>query len=226
MGASRTDTGVHAIEQVIKISSEHQIECESFVIKLNKTLPSQIRCMSVVSCQGSFRPNGGVSKEYRYLFTNKLQSSCVEQMFIANNPYSLDLELMKKCAQKIIGKHDFRNFCSAGSNVKTTIRKISACEINEVNPHTVLPQSDLFLLPHDLIHCYQLRIEGTGFLKQMVRHLMSAIWLVGRGKLSSDEFLLLLNGSEKPKRLWKVASPRGLYLYRFNHLRDNVLHND
>lgn len=214
MGTSRTDTGVHAIEQIIKITTDNEIDCGSFLSRLNKTLPSHIRCLSIVSCESSFRPTTDTkSKEYRYLFTNTPKTSCNDQLFIANNPYQLDIDLMKKCSELIVGKHDFRNFCSAGSNVKTTVREISFCEISEIDPHTVLPQTDLFLLPHDLKRCFQFRIEGSGFLKQMVRHLMSALWLVGRGKISPDEFSLLINGSEKNRQLWKVASPRGLFLY-------------
>jgi tRNA pseudouridine38-40 synthase len=218
MGASRTDTGVHAIEQIVKITSEHQIECESFLLKLNTTLPSAIKCLSLNICEGSFKPTTcSISKEYRYLFTNTLQSSSDAQMCIVNHPYKIDLNLMKKCAQEIVGRHDFKNFYSTGSNVKTTIRDISVSEITEVDPHSVLPQSDLFLLPQDLRQCYQFKIEGTGFLKQMVRHLMSALWLVGSGKISPEEFSLLLSGCEKGKRLWKAASPQGLYLYQFNY---------
>ncbi|MBA2406352.1 MAG: tRNA pseudouridine(38-40) synthase TruA [Bdellovibrionales bacterium] len=216
MGASRTDSGVHALEQLVKITSEHQIECESFLLKLNLALPPQIRCLSLVSCEGSYKPTtASISKEYRYLFTNTLRSNCDDQIFIANHPYKLDLELMKKCTKEIVGRRDFRNFCSAGSNVKTTIRDITVCELSEVDPHSVLPQSDLFLIPEELRQCYQLKIEGAGFLKQMVRHLMSALWLVGSGKISPDEFSMLINGPMKTKRLWKVASPRGLYLYQF-----------
>lgn len=216
MSASRTDTGVHALEQVVKITTEEEIECNSFLAKFNEALPKQIKCLSLAPCEGSFNPIGfSRSKEYRYLFTNHLNSSPIAQRFVANNPYKLDLDLMKKCAELIVGTHDFHNFCSAGSNVKTTIREVIACDISEVDPHQVLPQGDLFVLPEDLKSCYQLRIEGTGFLKQMVRHLMSATWLVGSGRMSLEEFKSLLNGPKKPNRLWKVASPRGLYLYKF-----------
>jgi tRNA pseudouridine38-40 synthase len=214
MGASRTDTGVHAIEQIVKVTSENPIECESFFNRLNEILPPQIRCLSFVSCEGSFKPaSDSISKEYRYLFTNALNSGRVDQLYMANNPYQLDLDLMKACTQEIVGRHSFHNFFSAGSNVKTTVRDISLCELSEIDPHTVLPQTDLFLLPSDLRQCYQFKIEGNGFLKHMVRHLMSALWLVGGGKISSDEFSFLLNGPVKTRRLWKVASPRGLYLY-------------
>ena len=216
VGASRTDKGVHALEQIVKITSQHQIEHNSFMAALNKTLPPEVRCLSIEPCDGSFNPiTSSASKEYRYLFTNTLMSGGLEQRFIANYPYNLNLELMQKCAREIVGRHDFRNFCSAGSNVKTTIRTVLDCEITTIDPHIVLPSGDLFSLSPELKQCYQLRIEGEGFLKQMVRHLMSALWLVGRGKISHEEFSLLLSGRPKDGRLWKVATPRGLYLYRF-----------
>jgi tRNA pseudouridine38-40 synthase len=218
MGASRTDSGVHAFEQIVKITTDFCIKDDSFRVKLNQALPGAIRCLSLSPCEGSFNPiTAGKTKEYRYLFTNKLQSSCREQKFIANNPYILNIDLMKTCAEMLIGVHDFHNFCSAGSNVKTTVREVSYCELSEVNPHEVLNPSELFKLDPDLKHCFQLKIEGNGFLKQMVRHLMSALWLVGSGRLTPEEFSILLEGPKKNKRLWKVASPRGLFLYKFNY---------
>lgn len=218
MGASRTDTGVHAIEQIVKISSEDQFDCRTFLILLNDTLPSQIRCLSIAPCEGSYRPaSDHASKEYRYLFSNILELNSVGQKYIVNHPYSLDLKLMNECAQMIVGRHDFKNFCSAGSNVKTTVRDILFCDISEIDPFTVLPQSGVFFLPPDIRSCYQFRIEGRGFLKQMVRHLMRALWLVGGKKITPDEFLYLLKGPAKERRLWKVAPPQGLYLYSFKH---------
>jgi len=217
MGASRTDTGVHALEQFVKISCENEIDCDHLITELNKSLSPQVKCLSLVPCEGTFKPAmDSVSKEYRYLFTNISQTNCSDQKFITNNPFSLDFDLMKKCAEMMVGEHDFKNFYSTASDIKTTTRDILLCELSEVDPHTVLPQIDLFLLPQDLRRCYQLRIVGNGFLKQMVRHIMSAIWAVGRGKISLEEFSSLLNGPKQEKKFWKVASPRGLYLYKIN----------
>lgn len=216
VGASRTDKGVHALEQIVKITSQHEIDFDSFKVAFNNRKPAELRLLSIGPCEGSFNPiTSSTSKEYRYLFTNTLRSGGLEQRFIANYPYHLNLELMQACAREVVGRHDFRNFCSAGSNVKTTIRTVLECEISTIDPHIVLPTSDLFSLSQDLKQCYQLRIEGEGFLKQMVRHLMSALWLVGREKISVDEFRALLRGEPKNGRPWKVATPRGLYLYRF-----------
>ena len=63
--------------------------------------------------------------------------------------------------------------------------------------------------PHSI---YCLRIVGNGFLKQMIRHLVSALWMVGSGKLSTDDFTALLAGGHREKRLWKVAPANGLFL--------------
>lgn len=215
MSSSRTDTGVHASEQIVKITTEVEVDDESFIEKFNTILPEQIRCLKIIPCDPKFNPTKGHrSKEYRYLFTNLLNAG-PNYRFLANNPYPLDFEKMNRCVELIKGEHSFHNFVSMGSNVKTTIRVIHECELTRVNPHDVL-QGELFKLPSDLIQCYQLRIVGNGFLKQMVRHLMSALWHVGNGRISIEEFELLLRGPMKEKRMWKVASARGLHLYKFN----------
>lgn len=217
MSASRTDSGVHALAQVVKITSEQEMNCDSFPALLNQVLTPEIRCIKMESCDGSFNPTSfASSKEYRYLFSNTLKSRGIEERFVTNYPYELNLDEMEKAASMIVGTHDFRNFYSTGSNVKTTIREILSCELTEVDPRSVLLNSELFPISQNLRSCYQLSIEGRGFLKHMVRHLMSALWSVGQGRISVDEFSLLLAGMPKEKRLWKVASPRGLYLHRYH----------
>jgi tRNA pseudouridine38-40 synthase len=179
---------------------------------------SDIRCISIEPCDGLFRPAASaISKEYRYFFTNKTQVDKKQQRFIANISNVLDLGLMLDCAQLLVGMHDFCNFYSSGSNVKSTIRKISICELTEINPNDILLDSALFPIDKDLNKCFELRIEANGFLKQMIRHLVSALWMVGSGKLSSAEFMTLLNGPKILKQRWKVAPPNGLFLYQINY---------
>jgi len=217
LGASRTDTGVHSFEQIVKISSEKPLHHSLVMHELNATLPAQILCKEFSRCEGSFKPIVGViSKEYRYLFTNHLSTDPSAHRFMANNPYALNIDLMKQACDEICGKINFHNFCSTGSNVKSTEREIFICELSQLDPHTLFPDSKFFTFPSDLKECYQFRIVGNGFLKHMVRHLMSAIWMIGGERISVDEFKRLLNGPLKKKRLWKVASPRGLFLYKIN----------
>ncbi|MBY0416363.1 MAG: tRNA pseudouridine(38-40) synthase TruA [Bdellovibrionales bacterium] len=218
MSASRTDSGVHAFEQIIKISSRKQIDTSSFLRPLNLALPNQIRCINIQECDGNFKPSvDSLSKEYRYLFTNKKQVSKDESEFIANIANPLDTNTMIKCIQAINGIHNFCNFYSSGSNVKSTVREVALCELTIINPHTLFSETELFQIPKDLSQCYEFRIIANGFLKQMIRHLVSAIWMVGSGKMSFGEFVNLLNGPKENKQRWKVAPPNGLYLYKINY---------
>lgn len=217
MGASRTDTGVHALSQFVKITSDREIDCERARMSLNQALPSGIRCRSFEPAHSDFRPNVSALKEYRYLFTNKLGDNTASRRFVANNPYPINFDALRECVAMIPGEHDFQNFVSTGSNVKTTVRSISLCEFSEVDPEIVFADSELFSLSPDSGTCYQLRIEGSGFLKHMIRHLMTALWKVGNGRLSAKEFQSLLNGPKRDGRLWKVAHPKGLFLYRITY---------
>ncbi|MBC7430394.1 MAG: hypothetical protein H7336_17400, partial [Bacteriovorax sp.] len=149
--------------------------------------------------------------------TNKKQVAKVEMRFIANISNPLDLGAMIICVRALTGTHDFFNFYSSGSNVKSTIRTISTCELSVVNPHDIFTGQVLFPIPGDLHSCYQFKIEANGFLKQIIRHIVSALWMVGSGKISTDEFMTLLNGPANPNQLWKVAGPNGLFLYRVNY---------
>lgn len=214
MGASRTDSGVHALQQVVKISSEIGIECSDFPQRMNVILTPQIRCLSIRPCTGDFRPSSDhLSKEYRYLFTNQRQRPANSLRFIPNIANQLDMNVMNQCVKKLKGVHDFRNFYSQGSNVKSTVREIYSCELVTINPHTIFPTDSLFQMPQDLEMCFQLKIIGNGFLKQMIRHIVSALWMVGSGKLTVEEFSELLEGKAGELKKRKVAPPNGLFLF-------------
>jgi tRNA pseudouridine38-40 synthase len=215
-GASRTDSGVHAVEQVIKITTENPVEFD--LASFNLALPAQIRCLELGPCGADFNPNTHTrSKEYRYLFTNKSHVIESERRFVTNVSYQLDFEAMKRCAQMLVGTHDFCNFYSMGSNVKTTIREVYACELSTINPHDVFSHTQVFKFPSELTQCYQLKIEGNGFLKQMIRHTIRALWMVGSGRISEQQFAGYLAGPRASKQLWKVAVPNGLFLHRINY---------
>lgn len=217
IGASRTDTGVHAFEQIVKITSSEAITLSDFLNSFNTHLPRDIRCTEISFCQGDFKPSANaLSKEYRYYFTNKQSASKEETQFIANISNPLDIHAMKSCMQALIGTHDFCNFYSQGSNIKSTVRTIYICELSQLNPQYEFRDTDMFRIPNSINECYQIQIVANGFLKQMIRHMVSALWRVGSGKITVEEFLFLLNGSKSENQLWKVASPNGLFLYRIN----------
>lgn len=212
--ASRTDKGVHAIGQVVKISAEDPSHLTAF--QLNEALPSHIRCLALSPCAGDFIPSvDQLSKEYRYLFTNTPGVSGEDQRYIAQTPFTLNFDHMETCVEMLKGKNDFKNFWSIGGITNTTVREIHECDLTLIDPR-LLFQNTLFSAG-DVSSCWQFRIKGSGFLKHMVRHLVGALWMVGNGRLSVDDFSRLLYGEQRHQRPWKKADPRGLYLLKVSY---------
>lgn len=220
VGASRTDTGVHAAHQVVKVTLDKFFDPSFLLNELESRLPKQIRCLEFTPCPGSFKPSAShLSKEYRYFFVNTKSLPASELRFLSNFSRPLDFESMNKCLKMIIGAHDFSAFCSKGSNVTNTLREVYEADILEVNPHELFEGSDLFQFSPQISRCYQFRIVGKGFLKQMVRHLMASLWLVGSGKMTCEEFSLLLSschGTSIQKK-WKPAPAQGLFLFSIQY---------
>lgn len=207
--ASRTDKGVHAFGQVVKISAEDPSPLDAE--QLNTGLPSHIRCLDLSPCPREFIPSMDQrSKEYRYLFTET-----PGLRYIAHAPFPLNFEDLQTCVEMLKGTNDFKNFWSIGGTSNTTIREILQCDLTATNPQDLF-QDSLFSAG-ELSCCWQFSIVGSGFLKHMVRHLVGALWMVGSGRLSVEEFSQLLHGELKPQRPWKKADPRGLYLLKVSY---------
>jgi len=212
--ASRTDKGVHAFGQVVKISAEDSSPLDAD--RLNLSLPPHIRCLALSPCAGDFIPSvDQLSKEYRYLFTNTPSVSGSEQRYIAQTPFTLNISDIEACVEMLKGTNDFRNFWSIGGLSHTTIREILDCDLTLVDPRELF--KDTLFTAADVTCCWQFRIVGKGFLKHMVRHLVGALWMVGNGRLSVEDFSSLLHGEQKSMRPWKKADPRGLYLLKVSY---------
>ena len=206
IGAGRTDSGVHALGQVAKIAIELNINPQNLLKALNVNLPDDIRITQVEVSDEKFHPTTfAKSKEYHYRFTCHDTFSPFQKDFVYNYPFELNLENMRLACKILIGTHDFSNYFCEGTEVSHNIREIYECEILEISEaSSVLP-------PH-----YVFRIVGNGFLKQMVRLLMGALWNIGRGKVTLEEFQNSL-GPVRVKRLGPVAPPNGLYMVCVNY---------
>lgn len=205
--ASRTDIGVHAFGQVVKITTEAEGPLD--LQRFSSALPSHIRCLDLSPCAEDFIPSmDQSSKEYRYLFAES------GGRYIAPAPGHLDFEHVQACIELLKGRNDFRNFYSLSGNASTTLRDILECDLTLINPQELFRES---LFSTELTSAWQFRIVGTGFLKHMVRHLVGALWLVGQGTLSVDDFARYLQGPQQQWRPWKKADPRGLYLLKVSY---------
>ena len=130
IGASRTDAGVHALGNVAVFDTESRIPGEKFSYALNQRLPEDIIIQSSEEVALDFHPRyQECRKTYEYTILNR-KFPLPEYRNTAHFDYgNLDVKAMQDACKAFIGEHDFAGFCSAGAQVKTTIRTIYSLEV-------------------------------------------------------------------------------------------------
>ena len=132
IGASRTDSGVHALGNVCVFDTESRIPGEKFAHALNARLPKDIVVRQSCEVAPDFHPRRcSCRKTYEYrifngAFPNPLLSRYSHFLY-----RELDIEAMRRAAGYLTGEHDFKSFCSVNTQVKDTVRTVSAIEILE-----------------------------------------------------------------------------------------------
>lgn len=204
VGSGRTDSGVHAFGQVVRIEIPVDIPVASLPKAMNSNLPEDIRVISAEAAPENFHPIfSAKSKEYNYVFSTEDHLSPFARELVTYFPFDLDIEVMKKGCQLFCGEHDFVNYQCVGTEVESTVRKIISCELVrlESTGHW----------SHLVGEYYILKVTGNGFLKQMVRLMMGALVSLGRGKITLEDLEKSLK-TPLPNRLGATAPPQGLYL--------------
>lgn len=206
--ASRTDAGVHAQGQVVKITIAIAIESEKLLLGMNSLLPDDIRILQCEPCVTEFNSNkDSKSKEYHYYFCTDPIHNPVLNDIVAHIPSNskasatepLDIELMQRACKLFIGEHDFYSFARRDATIRSTLRTVFSCEILQAQPSPFGNE------------IYYLKIVGNGFLRQMVRYIAGALFALGRNQLSlSDISEALVN--HKEKKISPKAKPHGLHL--------------
>jgi tRNA pseudouridine38-40 synthase len=206
--ASRTDAGVHAQGQVIKISIPIEITSEKLLLGMNSLLPDDIRILQCQSCPAAFNPNiNAISKEYHYYFCTDIIHNPVLNDSIAHitlhvkdpTAQALDIELMQKACKLFIGEHDFYSFAKRDSTMDSTFRTIYNCEIIQASSS---PFGN---------NIYYIKIIGKGFLRYMVRYISGALFALGKKQLTLDEISQALV-HHKEEKISSKAKSKGLHL--------------
>jgi len=206
--ASRTDAGVHAQGQVVKITIPVEIDSGKLLLGMNSLLPDDIRILQCEPCAAEFNSNmDSKRKEYHYYFCTDPIYNPILNDIVAHVPSNskataqLDIELLQQACKLFIGEHDFYSFARRDTNISSTFRTIFSCEILLAQPST------------SGNNIYYLKIVGNGFLKQMVRYIAGALFALGRNQLS----LGAINDAlvhHKEKKLSSRAKSRGLHLIK------------
>lgn len=206
--ASRTDGGVHAQGQVAKFSIPIEVESEKLLQGMNSLLPNDIRILKCEACSKAFNPNkDSKSKSYHYYFCVDRISNPVLNDFVAhvssitenNETDAIDLEKMKQACKLFVGEHDFYSFATRDPNIGSTVRSIFNCEIVKAG------------LSGFANEVYYLKIEGNGFLRQMIRYIVGSLIAVGRGELGLEDIGEALE-NHREQKLSPKAKAHGLHL--------------
>jgi len=205
--ASRTDAGVHAQGQVIKISIPLIIESKKLQLGMNSLLADDIRILEAKSCDKKFNPNkDSKSKEYHYYFCTDTISNPVFNDIVTHIPSKelLNIELIKKACKLFVGEHDFYSFSKRDVSMNSTLRTIISCEI--VQAQTMSFTNNI----------YYLRIVGEGFLRYMVRYIAGALFDLGTNQLSLNDISEALK-NKKEDKISAKAKAKGLHLIKINY---------
>ena len=169
-GASRTDAGVHALGNLAVFDTETRIPADKIAYALNDRLPEDIRIQRSIEVADSFHPRYTESrKTYEYKILNRTFPLPNRRFDTYFYHYPLDVDKMGEAGAYLVGEHDFVSFCSAGAQVKSTVRRIDLCEINK--------QQDIITI----------RITGNGFLYNMVRIIAGTLICVGGGNMEPEQ---------------------------------------
>jgi tRNA pseudouridine38-40 synthase len=194
--AGRTDAGVHAAGQLANFRTESTISLRSFHRGLNALLPDDIAILSVEEVPLEFdsrRHNLG--KRYRYSIWNQRTPSAELAARTLHLHRPLDLPSMARAARLLVGVHDFIAFRAADCERKTTVRTLYRVTLSDERP---------------LIH---IDVDGTAFLKNMVRIIAGTLVEVGRGDRDSQSIAELLRSGRRPQA-GVTLPPHGLCLMR------------
>ena len=199
IGASRTDSGVHALGNVAVFDTNTQIPAEKIVFALNQRLPEDIRVQQSEEVSGDFHPRYCDStKTYEYKILNRKIPNPLKRYYTHFTYRDLDLVKMQEAATYIVGEHDFASFCSAGSQVESTVRTIYSLDVSKTDDEITI------------------RICGNGFLYNMVRIIAGTLMEVGMGTIEPAQVKSIIEAKDR-QAAGPTAPARGLMLVKIEY---------
>lgn len=170
VGASRTDSGVHAEHQVATFRTSVAFDELRWLKSLNGILPAEIGVTSVKPVSSEFHPiYSAKGKAYRYRLWQGATRHPMVTPYVWTLHRDLDRDAMRKAALYLVGTHDFTSFCALDSSAKTRVRQVLEISISDHGP---------------LVDIW---VVGKGFLKQMIRIMVGTLVEIGMGKRPPED---------------------------------------
>ena len=207
-GSSRTDSGVHAIGQTATITIPDDIPLRRLFISLNSLLPCDIAITDMVLVDLSFCERINAGKRYRYKINNSGRRKAIDSGFFWWVKDQLDQDKMREAARDLIGRKNFQAFQGKGGQANSFVKEITSITLD-------------WEKTRDFDHL-EVVVEGSGFLKHMVRNIVGTLVDIGRGRLPSDTFKKALKSNLRAD-LGMTAPAKGLILEKVFYHPDPFL---
>ena len=192
--SGRTDAGVHALGQTFHFDSPKELDEYRFTHSMNELLPSDIRLLSIKPVADDFHARfNAKSKSYIYKIHNAKVSSPFKSDLEWTLGQELDVKKMVEAAKLFEGKHNFQNFTSKEEDDAGFVRDLYHISVIKENDDTIIS------------------MNGSGFMRYMVRMIVGTLVQVGLGKLTSENIKKILEDPVRKPSSYK-APAYGLYL--------------
>ena len=198
-GASRTDAGVHAEDQLMAFTFKHPIKPEGLVRALNRRLPPAIATRDPHLVPLDFKPRfANEGKRYRYRIYVSPQRRPLLDRYATWSYHQLELERIVAGLDLLRGERDFKSFAAVDGQHQSTVRDLfyTSARVAQVERD---------------VEVFELRFGGTGFMKYMVRNLVGTLIEVGRGHWPVEKISEALAARDR-RAAGPTAPPRGLCL--------------
>ena len=198
LGSGRTDAGVHAIEQSAHFDCKNKIkESNKFLKSINHFLNKDgVSILKIKKKNYNFHARFSAKiRIYKYIIINRLSGPVLEKNRSWHIIKELDLDLMKRGAQKLVGTRDFSTFRKKSCKAKSPIKTIKLIKIKSLR------------------NKIEIEFRSRSFLQQQVRSMVGCLKYVGEKKWSLKKFENIMR-SKKRSLCAPPAPPEGLYLKR------------
>lgn len=195
LAAARTDSGVHAAGQVVCFTTSRALPLKAYWMGLNNLLPKDIATVAAFEVAANFDPRRlARGKRYRYLIFNRRTPSPLRRHSHWQIFQPLDVPAMQGAAALLVGRHDYSAFRAADCQASHAVRELRVISVAGSAGEEVA------------VH-----VEGTAFLKHMVRNIVGTLVEVGKGRQPVEWVKDALDSKDR-RRSGPTAPAHGLTL--------------
>ena len=197
--SGRTDSGVHALAQVVNFRTNSNLHHKAIQRALNSLLPPDIAIINAKEAAKDFHATYDArSKLYRYTIWNRPFPRPINRFYVYTVYHPLDIALMRREAKVLIGRHNFRSFQARDKKEKNSVRTIKKLAIRRDRGFIYID------------------VEADGFLYNMVRNIVGTLVEAGRGKLEKGGLKRILKAKDR-RAAGPTAPAKGLCLVRVRY---------